>query len=162
MNWITYILLIPLSFFASCESKRQKTSTTHLPPKAEKLAQKIAKSKNYIKYQELMNNSLDEIRKESYKRAALRKKYRKEHVKHLKENPYYTEKEKKDSLIKMGYGKAKDYKVPSKAVKLMMMSHKPYKAVIAEFPLLNILDSASKRLVWRRAREIYMAKTGSY
>jgi hypothetical protein len=40
-------------------------------------------------------NSFKEIRKETSKRATLRKKYSKEHLKHLKENPYYTERGKK-------------------------------------------------------------------
>jgi hypothetical protein len=124
----------------------------------EKLANTIAKSKNYKTYHELMMSSFKEIDMEASKLRSLRKRYNKDHLKHLKENPYYTEKEKSDSLIKMGYGKVKDYKLPSKARELMIKSRDPYRKVIAEFPALNSLDSEAKRLVWRRTREIYIAK----
>jgi AAA+ ATPase superfamily predicted ATPase len=158
LKLILYILLLPTWFLIGCDDKSNKKQITRLPPTQEELANKVAKSENYKAYHEIMMSMFKEIKKEASKLRSLRKRYSKDHLKHLKESPYYTEKEKNDSLIKMGYGKAKDYKISSTARELIKKSMEPYQKVKAEFPELGSLDSQAKRLVWKRIREIYIAK----
>lgn len=153
------ISLLTIIFAITSYSCNEKEGIPLKDAKDEKLATKIARSENFKEQQKILSEILATYSGDTSKIIGISAKALREKIKHLKDNPYFTSKEKEDSIVRMQAQRASKHSIKPEILALVKKSAAFSKKVNEEFPELKGMTVEKRKSVIKRAFVINGIKT---